>query len=138
MKVNGTQQNGGGELEQTRNGFQNLHTLSSENVLRNKLGNAKLKGKLLNHVKPVTPPQSFGENARFDKLPVLDNAKSTSSTPRRALPVTPFSALLANATNDETVTENHSKVDESKESENETPSPQVSRLAYQYLLRSVR
>lgn len=115
-QTNGNHEENGGNDEQAldsnKNRISNLHTLSSENVLRNKLANSRVKGKTLNHVKPVTPPQTFKDLSKFDRNSSVDDGRTSSGGDGKSPNVSangrslkPFSADLENYANGDTKNE---------------------------------
>ena len=90
-----SQQNGGLEIAEHKNGIQkNSLSLPNENFCKVKLGSSKLKGLVLNQVKPVTPPQAYKELVKFEKNIIGDRFKSPSGLSKSGFAPKPLNAAL--------------------------------------------
>lgn len=93
LPTNGSQQNGGHENAEHKNGMQNSISLPNENVCKVKLGSSKLKGLVLNQVKPVTPPQGYKDIVKFENI-IGDRYRSPNGLPKSGFAPKPLNAAL--------------------------------------------
>lgn len=93
LPINGSQQNGGQENADHTNGTQNSLSKPNENVCKVKLGSSKLKGLVLNQVKPVTPPQAYKDIVKFENI-IGERYRSPNGLPKSGLAPKPLNAAL--------------------------------------------